>query len=81
LWWVDEHFEFGGVYINESHVLGKRERKRDMQVRITITDSLPRQDQYTARPVCALVACDNGFMHFCLLLWEQHNGIDLHSAN
>ena len=41
LWWDDEHFEFGGVYINESHVLGKTETKCDIQVGITITDSLP----------------------------------------
>jgi hypothetical protein len=51
--------------------------KSELQLRIRYRT----QDQYTARPVCALVACDSGFMHFCLLLWQQHNGIDLHSAN
>jgi len=51
--------------------------KSELQLRIPYRT----QDQYTARPVCALVACDNGFMHFCLLLREQHNGSDLHSAN
>ena len=51
--------------------------KSELQLRIPYRT----QDQYTARPVCALVACDSGFMHFCLLLWEQHNGIDLHSVN
>jgi len=51
--------------------------KSELQLRIPYRT----QDQYTARPVCALVACDSGFMHFCLLLWEQYNGIDLHRAN
>jgi len=41
LWWDDERFEFGGVCISESHVLGKTETKCDIQVGIKITDSLP----------------------------------------
>jgi hypothetical protein len=61
--------------------LGKQERnvtyKSELQLRIPYRT----QDQYTVRPVCALVACDSGCMYFCLLFWEQHNGTDLHSAN
>ena len=78
-----KHFEFGSVYRTVMKVVFLEKQKCNVTYKSGLQLQIPyrKQDQYTNRPVCALVAYDSGFMHCCLLLSEQHNGIDLHSDN